>query len=112
MTTNRIMVGPGQWLEVEEPAAPPASTRISRLAFLNRFTDAEAIAMDLASAGATPQAAALRRAKERVLAAAFIDLAAPGTRGGIAALEKMKFLTAARAEEILAAPITEEEPPQ
>ena len=49
------------------PAPPPAPEptteprHITRLAFLNRFTDAEAISIDLASIGATEQAAGLRR---------------------------------------------------
>ena len=35
--------------------------RITRLAFVDRFTDAEAVAIDLASIGATVQAASIRR---------------------------------------------------
>ena len=37
------------------PTITPESKKITRLAFLNRFTDAEAIAIDLASIGATTQ---------------------------------------------------------
>lgn len=102
----------GQWTiftpaPVIAPPAPepaPASRRITRLAFLDRFTDEEAIAFDLGSIGATPQAAAMRRYMAKVNAAAYIDLDRPDTRAGVIALEGT-LLAEGRALEILDAEI-------
>lgn len=97
------------------PAPPPAPEpiaeprHITRLAFLNRFTDAEAIAIDLASIGATVQAAGMRRYMSKVNAATFIDLASPDTRAGVQALEAGGLLAAGRAAEILDGAILDEE---
>lgn len=95
-------------------AAPPAAlgTQITRLAFLSRFTDAEAVALDLASIGATVPAAALRRYMAKVNAANFIDLSREDTRAGVQALEAMGVLTEGRASEILDAPVMATEVPQ
>jgi hypothetical protein len=99
------------------PAPPPAPEptteprHITRLAFLNRFTDAEAISIDLASIGATEQAAGLRRYMNKVNAATFIDLARPDTRAGVQALEAGGVLAAGRAAEILDSDILDEERP-
>lgn len=99
------------------PAPPPAPEptteprHITRLAFLNRFTDAEAISIDLASIGATVQEAGLRRYMNKVNAATFIDLARPDTRAGVQALEAGGVLAAGRAAEILDSDILDEERP-
>lgn len=99
------------------PAPPPAPEptteprHITRLAFLNRFTDAEAISIDLASIGATVQEAGLRRYMNKVNAATFIDLAGPDTRSGVQALEAGGVLAAGRAAEILDSDILDEERP-
>ena len=99
------------------PAPPPAPEptprpkHITRLAFLNRFTDAEAISIDLASIGATAQEAGLRRYMNKVNAATFIDLARPDTRSGVQALEAGGVLAAGRAAEILDSDILDEERP-
>lgn len=87
-------------------------TKITRLAFLSRFTDAEAITLDLASQGATVEAATMRRYLSKVNAATFIDLSRADTRGGVQALEAAGILAAGRALEILDAPIQLEEVPQ
>jgi hypothetical protein len=90
--------------EEPAPAPPPAPpVRITRLAFLNRFTDAEAIQFDLASMGANPQAAAMRRYMQKVNAAEFIDLQRTDTRAGVLALAG-SLLTAERAAAILDTP--------
>lgn len=100
----------GAFVAPEPPPVPPApepapvSRRISRLAFLSRFTDAEAIAFDLGSIGATAQAAAMRRYMAKVNAAAYIDLDRPDTRAGVIALEGT-LLAEGRALEILDAEI-------
>lgn len=93
-----------------EPA--PVPRHITQLAFLNRFTDPEAIAIDLASIGATQQAAAMRRYLSKVNAASYIDLDRLDTRAGVQALEAAGILAAGRALEILDAPIDAQERPQ
>ena len=93
------------------PEPTPSPKHITRLAFLNRFTDAEAISIDLASIGATEQAAGLRRFMNKVNAATFIDLARSDTRAGVQALEAGGLLAAGRAAEILDIDILDEERP-
>lgn len=101
----------GTWVvrTYEAPAEP--LPHVTRLAFLNRFSDAEAIAIDLASQGATAQAAAMRRYQSKVSAATYIDLSRPDTRSGVQALEAAGLLAAGRATEILDAPIQPSERP-
>lgn len=97
---------------VPQPEPAPELRHITQLAFLSRFTDPEAIAIDLASIGATPQAAGMRRYLSKVNAATFIDLDRPDTRGGVQALEAVGILTEGRALEILDTPIEPQERPQ
>jgi len=94
-----------------EPVVIPEDRRITRLAFLNRFTDAEAVAIDLASQGATVQAAYMRRYQAKVQAATFIDLDDPATRNGVIDLEGAGLLVEGRADEILNAPVQAGERP-
>lgn len=82
---------------------------ITRLAFLDRFADEEAIAIDLASIGATVDAAAMRRYMSKVNAATFIDLDRADTRAGLQALEAGGLLGTGRALEILDAPVQDVE---
>ncbi|MFC0708442.1 hypothetical protein [Azorhizophilus paspali] len=93
------------------PVAPAPGSRVTRLALLNRFTDAEAIAIDLASIGATVEAATVRRYLDKIEAATFIDLAAADTRAGVQSLEAQGLLAAGRAAEILDAPVQPHEVP-
>ena len=97
-----------------EPAPPPAEPterNVSRKAFLSRFTDAEAIDIDLASIGATREAATVRRYLSKVNAAQHIDLADDETRTGVHALEAAGLLQPGRALVILDAPIEPKELP-
>lgn len=91
------------------PVAPPVVRHITRLAFLTRFTDGEAIAIDLASQGATVQAAAMRRYTTKVNASTYIDLDRADTRAGVIALEAAGLLAAGRALVILDAPVLGDE---
>lgn len=84
---------------------PALPRKVSRLAFLSRFTDAEAIDIDLASIGATREAAAVRRYLSKVNAAQFIDLQDADTRAGVQALEVAGLIAAGRAAAILDAPL-------
>jgi len=93
--------------EVPRPEWVPAAPvrHITRLAFMDRLTDAEAISIDLASIGATIEAAKVRRAMEKVRAATYIDLNRADTRAGVQAMETAGLLAPGRAAEILDAPI-------
>ena len=91
---------------------PLPDRAITRLAFLDRFADEEAIAIDLASQGATVQAAAMRQYMSKVDAATFIDLDRPDTRAGVQALEAAGLLIEGRALEILDAPVLDHERPR
>jgi len=96
---------------IEVPSIPPVDhgTKITVLAFLNRFTDEEAIKLDLASIGATVQAAAIRRYLQKVNAATFIDLARDDLVSGVTQLESLNILTTGRADAILNTPVSEQE---
>jgi hypothetical protein len=115
-TEALAQVGPGWSFDgttwtAPEPVVIPEDRRITRLAFMNRFTDAEAVAIDLASQGATVQAAYMRRYQAKVQAAQFIDLDDPDTRNGVIALEDGGLLADGRADEILNAPVQPHEKP-
>ena len=94
-----------------EPAPTPTTRNVSNKAFLSRFTDDEAIDIDLASIGATREAAAVRRYLSKVNAAQHIDLADDETRNGVQALEAAGLLQPGRALAILDAPIDPRELP-
>lgn len=87
----------------------PSPKKITQLAFISRFTDAEAIALDLASIGSTVEAASIRRYMQKVNAATFIDLEREDTIAGVNQLEAVGLIGVGRASVILTAPITEQE---
>lgn len=100
------------------PEAVPEDRHITRLAFRNRFTQAEKIGLELAAldkpAGTMPertQAAALRTYLEDAAAATFVDLARTDTRAGVQFLETAGLLAAGRALQILDTPILPTERP-
>lgn len=106
---------PGAWrvaAEQPEPPITPEDARITRLAFVDRFTDAEAVAIDLASIGATVQAASIRRYLDKVNKAVFIDLSREDTQAGVQALETNGLISVGRADVILTTPIQPHERPQ
>lgn len=80
-------------------------TQITKLAFLKRFTNAEAVAIDLASIGATEQAATIRRYLKLVDSSTYIDLSREDLMTDLATLESVNLLAAGRAQEIIGAPI-------
>ena len=100
-----------QAFEPGPPPVQPTGRLISNKAFLSRFTDDEAIDIDLASIGATREAAAVRRYLSKVNAAQHIDLADDETRDGVQALEAAGLLQPGRALVILDAPIEPKELP-
>ena len=94
-------------------------TRITRLAFRNRFTSAEKVMLELAALddptapmAQRQQAAALRATLADTAAATFIDLISADTRAGVQMLKTAGLLAAGRALEILDAPVEASERPQ
>ena len=100
-----------QAFEPGPPPVQPTGRLISNKAFMSRFTDDEAIDIDLASIGATREAAAVRRYLSKVNAAQHIDLIDDETRTGVQALEAAGLLQPGRALVILDAPIEPKELP-
>lgn len=108
---------PERWRLIDSPPAPEVRPRhVTKLAFRNRFTVAEKVAIDLASidnpAGdmaARQQSAAVRVSLADAAAASYIDLARDDTRAGVLLLEGAGVLGAGRAAEILDAEILESE---
>lgn len=100
-------VYPGRWRAVaaepqpDIPPAPPQVTTITPLEFLERFTDEEAIAIDLASIGTTQLAASVRRLMQLINAARTIELDNPRTISGVQQLEAAGLIATGRAAEIL-----------
>lgn len=81
---------------------------ITKLAFDNRFTDNELIAIEMASIDnpndtmtAREQAAGLRVNMKKVDRAKYIDLDRPDTRAGVQKIEAAGLLATGRAAEIL-----------
>ena len=94
------------------------ATRVTRLAFRNRFTQSEKVALEMAALddptatmAQRQQAAAIRVHLADVAASTFIDLAVQDTRAGVLALEAGGLLTEGRALEILDAPVQPHERP-
>ena len=87
----------------------PHSRKITQLAFLNRFTDNEAVDIDLASVGNTREAALLRRYLQKVAAATFIDLSRQDLIDDLQKLVAFNLLTQERVDTILTAPILDHE---
>ena len=100
------------------PVEPVVERRITRLAFRNRFTQLEKIAMEIAAlddpAAPMPQraqAAALRANQADLASATFVDLERADTQAGVQMLEAGGLLAAGRAAEILGAEVRQEERP-
>jgi hypothetical protein len=94
------------------------ATRITRLAFRNRFSQAEKVTLELAALddpAATmtqrQQAAAIRVHLADVAASTFVDLGRDDTRAGVQALEAGGLIGVGRALEILDAPVEAHERP-
>jgi hypothetical protein len=92
---------------------------VTRLAFWNRFAQAERVGIDLASIDdpattteTRQQAASLRDLRTQVNNATFIDLDRPDTRAGVERLETAGLIGVGRAAEIPDAPVQPHELPQ
>ena len=96
--------------------AADVGTRITKLAFRNRFTQAEKVAIEIAALDDTTkpmvvraQSAALRSSQADILSATFIDLTRTDTRAGVQMLESAGLLASGRALVILDTPPTADE---
>lgn len=99
-----------------DPVYPPEAWRITKLAFRDRFAQAEQVAIEIAaldvpsaSMQQRTMSAALRAQQDNVLAATYIDLMRADTRAGVQALEDAGLIATGRAAQILdTLPIAEE----
>ena len=101
MWTGTELVPPVQ--EEAPPVEPPPTTIITKLAFRNRFTQAEKVALYTAAETNIP----IRVYLDDVNAATFIDLARLDTIIGVQQLEAAGLLAQGRANEILTNPVQE-----
>ena len=108
--------GTGQPFEAPAVESVAQDTRITRLAFRSRFTQAEKVMLELAALDDSAalmaqrqQAAAIRVYLADVAASSFVDLADPGTHAWVQALEAGGLLAAGRALVILSAPVAPSE---
>lgn len=85
------------------------SRKISKLKFLERFTDTELATIEGFSAGTSGYAFAVRVALRKQAVATYIDLSLPATISGVNNLVALGLLTSDRASIILDTPIIEEE---
>lgn len=114
---------PGAYRYAQRAAAPapvyglpPPTRHITGLAFRNRFTFSEKVALELASAdnpaaatNVRQAAAALRAYLEDAKAATYIDLDRDDTRAGVTQLQTQGLIAPGRAAEILDAPVQQHE---
>ena len=91
------------------PVQTPAERTITVLAFRQRLTVAERIAIEMASTGNTVDAATVRVWLGDLAAARSVDLDNSATSGGLAHMEQAGLIGAGRAAEILAGPVEEVE---
>lgn len=92
-----------------EPVPEDVDMRITKRCFLDRLLPEEEIAIDLASVGETPEAAAVRRFMRRIDMSPFVDLGLKQTKDGLHMVEQAGLIDEGRALEILTAPIREHE---
>lgn len=78
--------------------------KITKLAFMRRFTTQERVALDLASIGETTEAATVRTFLRDLESATYIDLNRQDTKNDVNSLVGT-FLTQERADEILKSPV-------
>ena len=108
-----VVVQQFQQPEIETPAP---KHRITRLAFRNRFTQAEKVAIEIAqldvpsaAMAQRAQAAALRSSQADLSVTQYVDLDRAETRGGVQMLEAAGLLAKGRALQILDSEVQEYE---
>lgn len=92
-----------------ESAPEVVDMRITKRCFLDRLFPQEEIAIDLASAVDTAEAASVRRFMRRIDMSPFVDLSLKQTADGLHMVEQEGLIAEGRANEILTAPIQEHE---
>lgn len=102
----------GEYRYEDGALALAPDTRVTRLAFRNRFTQPEKVMLELAALDdptapmpQRQQAAAIRAHLADVAASSFVDLSRPDTCAGVQQLEAWGLLAAGRALQILDDPI-------
>lgn len=103
-----VFTAPPSPREGESQPPPGLGTRITPLAFINRWAQEEEIAIRTAA----KDSVAIEALIARVQLASFIDLADPRTVAGIDALVSAGLLTQARGTAILTDPVQSVELPQ
>lgn len=114
---------PGRWRVVAEPASPdkpqPANNRLTPLAFLRRFTDAERARFEISSVDdpSAPEEQRLRAAQLRIYMndytlASYVALDDPRTVAGVKGLEALGIIAKGRAKEVLEGEVKPEEMPE
>lgn len=95
-----------------QPQGSNPSRIITRLAFMNRFKDAEIGAIyTIANTPGHALQIPFKIYIDKLLAASFVDLARPDTMASIQTLSALGVLTAARANEIITTPVSYSERP-
>ena len=96
---------------IPEPPAPEVR-HITKLAFRNRFTMKEKVAIELAgninpndTAQKQQLAATVRASNADIAASSYIDLDRQETRAGVKSMETFGLLAAGRSDEILDSPV-------
>lgn len=104
--------GAGQPFEAPAVESVAQDTRITRLAFRNRFTQPEKVMLEMAALddptapmAQRQQAAAIRAYLADVAASSWVDLGRADTRAAVQALEAGGLLAAGRALQVLDAPV-------
>lgn len=92
-------------LPASTPQATPIKRLLTRLAFRNRFTPAEKVALYTAAESSVQ----IKIYLDDLAAATFVDPERADTIAGVQALEAATIIGPGRAAEILGAPITDEE---
>lgn len=92
---------------IPTPPAPDYGTKVTRLAFRNRFSGAEKVALYTAAASSVP----IKIYLDDLAAATFVDLTRDDTATSLQVLVSAGLLTQARATTILSAPVQPEEVP-
>jgi hypothetical protein len=113
--TNDNPLPKAGWIFNGSKCVPPVGvvvvpeTKITKFAFISRFTDTELATIEGFAAQSNAYAFAVRVALRKQSLATYIDLYLPETINGTKALVALGLLTLARANEILTNPITSKE---
>jgi hypothetical protein len=101
---------------VPQTEAPPIARHITKLAFRQRFTQSERVAIEIAQLddptapmAQRAQAAALRSSQADLMVASYVDLDRADTIAGVQMLESAGLIGVGRADTILTTAVTDVE---